>query len=118
MPSGATGELELDLGPPGSGPGDPFASESPFGAALDPPAPPAPRRPSAPSPLDSMELGSPGGSSSFTSDPVNVQASVDVPAGALKADPVQVTVPVEITLSSGGREVLVPIRLQLKIRIR
>jgi hypothetical protein len=65
-----------------------------------------------------MELGAPGGSSTFTSDPVNVQAAVDIPAGALKADPVQVTVPVEISLTSGGREILVPIRLQLKIRIR
>ena len=62
--------------------------------------------------------GAPGGSSSFTSDPVSAQASIDIAAGALRADPVQVTVPVEISLTSGGREILVPIRLQLKIRIR
>ena len=138
-PAGSTGEIELELGPPPStGPGDPFGSalESPFGAGpataqpaalddpfastLEPAAPfsPPPGRPApAGSPLDSM-LGAPGGSSSFTSDPVNVQASVDIPAGALKADPVQVTVPVEISLTSGGREILVPIRMQLKIRIR
>ena len=137
-PSGATGELELDLGPagpPSSGPGDPFGSaldspfggppaqnqpaalDDPFGSALDPPSAAASRP--AGSPLDSMmELGAPGGSSSFTSDPVNVQATVDIPAGALKADPVHVSVPVEISLTSGGREILVPIRLQLKIRIR
>jgi hypothetical protein len=65
-----------------------------------------------------VELRAGGGSSSFTSDPVNAQASVDIPAGALKAAPVNVTVPVEISLTSGGREILVPIRLQLKIRIR
>ena len=138
-PAGATGELELDLGPaapPSSGPGDPFGSalDSPFGgpparhqpAALDDPfgsaldaTSGAESAPPAASPLDSMmELGAPGGSSSFTSDPVNVQASVDIPAGALKSDPVHVSVPVEISLSSGGREILVPIRLQLKIRIR
>jgi hypothetical protein len=138
-PAGATGELELDLGPAGpasSGPGDPFGSaldspfggppaqsqpaalEDPFGSALDSPSAAQPSRAAA-SPLDSMmELGAPGGSSSFTSDPVNVQASVDIPAGALKADPVHVSVPVEISLTSGGREILVPIRLQLKIRIR
>lgn len=138
-PAGATGELELDLGPAApssSGPGDPFGSaldspfggppaqsqptalDDPFGSALEPPSA-APPPPSAGSPLDSMmELGAPGGSSSFTSDPVNVQASVDIPAGALKADPVHVSVPVEISLTSGGREILVPIRLQLKIRIR
>ena len=134
--AGTTGELELDLGPaaaPSSGPGDPFGSaldspfggpparhqpaalDDPFGSALDAPS----GAPSTASPLDSMmELGAPGGSSSFTSDPVNVQASVDIPAGALKADPVHVSVPVEISLTSGGREILVPIRLQLKIRIR
>jgi len=138
-PAGATGELELDLepaGPSSSGPGDPFGSgldspfggapaqgqptalDDPFGSALDSPSA-APPPPPAGSPLDSMmELGAPGGSSSFTSDPVNVQASVDIPAGALKADPVHVSVPVEISLTSGGREILVPIRLQLKIRIR
>ena len=138
-PAGATGELELDLGPAApasSGPGDPFGSaldspfggppaqnqpaalDDPFGSALEPP-PAAPPPPSAGSPLDSMmELGAPGGSSSFTSDPVSVQASVDIPKGALKADPVHVSVPVEISLTSGGREILVPIRLQLKIRIR
>ncbi|MEO5762524.1 MAG: hypothetical protein ABIR28_09470 [Vicinamibacteria bacterium] len=65
-----------------------------------------------------MELGAPGGSSTFTSDPVNVEASVEVPSGALSAEPVQVTVPVEITLSGGGRDILIPIRLQLKIRVR
>ncbi len=137
--AGTTGELELDLGPsgpPSSGPGDPFGSaldspfggppaqsqpaslDDPFGSALEPP-PAAPGPPPAGSPLDSMmELGVPGGSSSFTSDPVSVQASVDIPKGALKADPVHVSVPVEISLTSGGREILVPIRLQLKIRIR
>lgn len=135
-PAGSTGELELDLGPaapPSSGPGDPFGSaldspfggpparnqpaalEDPFGSALEPPS----VSPGGASPLDSMmELGAPGSSSSFTSDPVNVKASVDIPKGALKADPVHVSVPVEISLTSGGREILVPIRLQLKIRIR
>ena len=49
---------------------------------------------------------------------MSVEASVEIPAGALKANPVQVSVPVELTLSATGREVLVPIRLQLKIRIR
>jgi len=119
VPAGATGELELDLGPagpPSASPGDPFgaALDDPFGSALGAPPPPP-----AASPLDSMvELGAPGGSSSFTSDPVSAQASVDIPAGALRADPVQVSVPVEISLTSGGREIIVPIRLQLKIRIR
>jgi small GTP-binding protein len=130
-PPGSTGELELDLGPgpATSGPGDPFGSDSPFdttpapsqpaalddpfGSALGIPSTPTPR-PAAPPPLGS----SGGSSSSFTSDPVNAEASVDVPAGALKAAPVNVTVPVEISLTSGGREILVPIRLQLKIRIR
>ena len=65
-----------------------------------------------------MELGLPGGSSSFTSDPVSVEASIDVPAGALRADPVEVTVPVELTLQASGREILIPIRLRLKIRVR
>ena len=136
-PAGPTGEIELDLGPPAraAGPGDPFGSgldspfestpapaplDDPFGSALEPApfeAPRAGRPPAGGSPLDSM-LGAPGGSSSFTSDPVNVQASVDIPRGALKAEPVQVTVPVEISLTSGGREILVPIRMQLKIRIR
>jgi signal recognition particle receptor subunit beta len=141
-PSGATGELELDLGSPepSSGPGDPFGSsldspfdatpppspalEDPFGSSLEPASPfGAPPGKAAGarsgSPLDSMaELGAPGGSSSFTSDPVSVQASVDIPAGSLKANPVHVTVPVEISLSSGGREILVPLRLQLQIRIK
>jgi small GTP-binding protein len=139
-PAGTTGEIELELGPPPSpaGPGDPFGSalsspfdpapataapaslEDPFASTLGPGSPFDAAAPAAAgSPLDSMvELGSPGGSSSFTSDPVSVQASVDIPRGALKADPVQVTVPVEISLSSGGREILVPIRMQLKIRIR
>ena len=138
-PAGSTGEVELDLGPPASasasGPGDPFGSalespfdeapatsqpaalEDPFGSALEPAGAQTPA--AGGSPLDSMmELGAPGGSSSFTSDPVSVQASVDIPKGALRADPVQVTVPVEISLTSGGREILVPIRMQLKIRIR
>ena len=133
-PAGATGELELDLGSPerSSGPGDPFGSaldsesplDDPFGSSLEAASPfhsPTPARKPAPggSPLDSMmELGAPGGSSSFTSDPVNVEASVNVPAGALKADPVQVSVPIELTLSGSGRDILIPIRLQLKIRIR
>ena len=65
-----------------------------------------------------MELGAPGGSTSFTSDPVSVEASVDIPASTLTANPVHVNVPVEITISSAGREILIPIRLQLKIRIR
>jgi len=138
-PPGATGELELDLGPggpPSAASDDPFGSaldspfdapparnqpaalDDPFGSALDSPGAAPPRKPAA-APLDPvMELGALGSSSSFTSDPVNAQASVDIPAGALKAAPVNVTVPVEITLTSGGREILVPIRLQLKIRIR
>ncbi len=131
-PAGATGELELDLGSPepSSGPGDPFGSaldsefaappapglpaplDDPFGSTLEP-APPAG------SPLDSMmELGAPGSSSSFTADPVSVEASVEVPAGSLKADPVQISVPIELRLAGSGRDILIPIRLQLKIRIR
>jgi len=38
--------------------------------------------------------------------------------GALQASPVEVTVPVELTLSGGGQDILIPIRLQLKIRVR
>lgn len=143
-PAGTTGELELDLAAPpsASGPGDPF-SDSPFGeppapspaagpSALEDPfgsslevvspfdSPPPPVRPQAQgSPLDSIAgLGASGGSSSFTSDPVSAEASIEIPAGALKADPIQVSVPVELTLSGSGRDILIPIRLQLKIRIR
>ena len=131
----STGELDLDLAPPpGTGapdPGDPFGSglDSPFG---DPVAA------AAPSPLDdpfgsALDLGAPGpppraleldlppapsGSSSFTADPVSVSASVDVERGAFAAEPVTIQVPVEVTLTSGGREILVPIRLQLQVRIR
>ncbi len=138
---GKTGEFERRQGSPSSsaGPGDPFG-DSPFGepavaqsaSPLDDPfgssfeaassfgsVPPSRRGTAAGSPLDALtELGAPGGSSSFTSDPVGVEASVDVPAGALKANPVLVTVPVELTLSGSGRDILIPIRLQLKIRIR
>ena len=140
-PAGSTGELELDLGSPtpSSGPGDPFGDlpfaqaqpsplpsplDDPFGSSLEAGSPfdslpPSARAAAGGSPLDSIaELGGPGGSSSFTSDPVSVGASVDVPAGALKANPVLVSVPVELTLSGSGREILIPIRLQLKIRIR
>jgi small GTP-binding protein len=139
-PPGATGELDLDLGAPASaGPGDPFGSgpgspfdsghlskpqknalPDPFGSPLEPASPfDSPLDSALGSPLDSMaELGAPGGTSSFTADPVNVSASVDIKAGAHSADPVHVNVPLEVTLSSGGREILVPIRLQLKIRIR
>ena len=49
---------------------------------------------------------------------MSVEASVNIPAGALKADLVEVSVPVEINLQSAGQEILLPIRLQLKIRIR
>ena len=142
-PMGQSGELELDLGPtepaPASGPGDPFGSslemdfaappsppqsplDDPFGSALDPtpapaPAPPPAKPASAPAkPMPG--LGAPRGSSSFTADPVSVEASVNIPAGALKADLVEVSVPVEINLQSAGQEILLPIRLQLKIRIR
>lgn len=131
-PAGPTGELELDLGSPepSSGPGDPFGPslemdfappaaaqapfDDPFGSALEPEPPPPP----APAPARPKPLGPSGGSSSFTSDPVSVDASVNIPAGALKADLVEVSVPVEISLSSAGQEILVPIRLQLKIRIK
>jgi hypothetical protein len=51
-----------------------------------------------------------------TNDGISGGAPIELPR-AIKADLVQVQVPVEITLSSGGREILVPIRLQLKIRI-
>jgi len=134
-PAGATGELELDLGSPEptSGPDDPFGSslemdfgsapgpgpaalDDPFGAALEPPPPPPTPAPASPS--RTPGLGPSGGSSSFTSDPVSVDASVNIPAGSLKAELVEVSVPVEIHLSSAGQEILVPIRLQLKIRIR
>ena len=131
-PAGPTGELELDLGSadPASGPGDPFGPslemdfgspppppaplDDPFGSALEPEPPPPP----PPAPARAKPLGPSGGSSSFTSDPVSVDASVSIPAGALKADLVEVSVPVEISLSSAGQEILVPIRLQLKIRIK
>jgi hypothetical protein len=135
-PPGSTGELDLDLGGPGpSSSGAP--SNDPFGSALDSPfgeppdvAPPALEDPfgsalSAPAPpppaasLDSMmDLGAPGGSSSFTSDPVSAEASIEIPAGALRANPVEISVPVELNLSGRGGDILVPIRLQLKIRIR
>lgn len=138
-PTGQTGELELDLGTPApsSGPGDPFGSslemdfaapppaqpsplDDPFGSALDtvppPPPPPPPSRPAAGKPI--AGLGAPRGSSSFTSDPVSVDAAVNIPAGAIKADLVEVSVPVEISLQNAGQEILIPIRLQLKIRIR
>jgi hypothetical protein len=143
-PSAAAGEeLDLDLGPPpGPGdPGDPFGSpldsafspapsssepeplgdpfgSSPEASAFDSPEP-GPRAASSAPPPDSMaELGALGSSSSFTSDPVNVEASVDLDASSLKADPVHVSVPIELDLSAGGRNILIPIRLQLKIRIR
>jgi small GTP-binding protein len=146
-PAGGLGDLELDLGSPEPAPappaGDPFGSaldspfgeppapepvampaalEDPFGSSLDASSPfdtPAPMTAVADSPLDSMmELGSPGGSSSFTSDPVSAEASIEIPAGALQSDPVLITVPVELNLSGGGRDILVPIRLQLKIKVR
>jgi len=125
------GDLELDLGPPPApaGPGDPFgptldmefgapspappsALEDPFGSALEPG-----------SPFDGgveleMPPPPPGGSSSFTSDPVSVEASVTIPASSLKADLVEISVPVDLTMSGGAQDVLIPIRLQLKIRIR
>jgi len=136
-------ELDLDLGPPPvlADPGDPFGS--PLDSAFSPapsssePAPlgdpfgsspeaspsdspePGPLATSSVPPPDSMaELGALGSSSSFTSDPVNVEASVDVDASSLKADPVHVSVPIELDLSGGGRSILIPIRFQLKIRIR
>ncbi len=95
----------LDLGPPPvvAGPGDPFGS--PLDSAFSPapsssePAPlgdpfgsspeaspsdspePGPLATSSAPPPDSMtELGALGSSSSFTSDPVNVEASVDIDA--------------------------------------
>ena len=137
-------DFDLDLGAPppapAVGPGDPFGSDlgapfetavapgapldDPFGPSLEPASPfdepiglPG-ARPEPPSIDSMMELGAPGGSSSFTSDPVNVAAEVSIPAGSVSAEPVHLTVPVEITLSSGGREILIPIRLQLKVRIR
>lgn len=101
----------------GSAPGPgPAALDDPFGAALEPPPPPPTPAPASPS--RTPGLGPSGGSSSFTSDPVSVDASVNIPAGSLKAELVEVSVPVEIHLSSAGQEILVPIRLQLKIRIR
>ncbi len=135
-------ELSLDsLGEaPASGPGDPFGSpldssfaapapsnqpsplDDPFGSSLEETSPfdsPPPSPEGSGSPLDSMmELEAAGGSSSFTSDPVSVEASVDVPAGSLRANPVQVSVPIELTVSGSGRDILIPIRLQLRIRIR
>jgi hypothetical protein len=148
VPSAAAGveELDLDLGPPPvlADPGDPFESPldsafpaappssepvplgDPFGAsvevvqasAVDSPEP-GPEPASSTPPQDSMaELGALGGSSSFTSDPVNVEASVDISASSVKADPVHVSVPIELDLSGGGSNILIPIRLQLKIRIR
>lgn len=144
-PSEVELDVDLDL-PVVPDPGDPFGSdldspfnsqpeagppaplpstlEDPFGSSLEPvspfgPPPGLPLPPTSGSPLDSiLDLGPPGGSTSFTSDPVSLSASVDIPAGAFSADPVHVTVPVEITVSSTGREILIPIRLQLKIRIQ
>jgi len=139
-PPGNTGELELDLEPadPSQGPGDPFG-DSPFAEA---PAPPSGTAAALDDPFGSSLPGSPfdspaapptkgsgsgsrapgrggtGGSSTFTSDPVSVEAEVDVPTGALKSSPVEVSVPVDLTLQDSGREILIPIRLQLKIRIR
>ncbi len=138
MPAGTTGELELDFGSSASGPGDPFDSaldeplaaplpatlDDPFGSALEPSSPfdePAASSPApAPdSPFDSIgELGSPGGASTYSADPVSAEAIVEIPAGSLKADVVDISVPVEINLAGRGREILIPIRLQLKIRIR
>ena len=140
-PSGSVdGGLDLDLGPPPPhatlDSTDPFASplgsefdappttaalDDPFGSPLDVDAssPFGAPPPATASPLDSMmELGAPGGSSTYTSDPVSVEASIDIPAGSRGTEPVQITVPVELTLQAGGRDVLIPIRLQLKIRIR
>lgn len=124
--------LDMEFAPPSPAPSSPL--EDPFGSALEPgspfdggmdmempPPPAAPARgagrrdPSA----DSLSgLGAPGGSSSFTSDPVSVEASVTIPAGSLKADLVEVSVPIDLTMSGGAQDVLIPIRLQLKIRIR
>ncbi len=124
--------LDMEFAPPLPAPSSPL--EDPFGSALEPgspfdggmdmemPPPPAPpargagrRDPS----VDSLSgLGAPGGSSSFTSDPVSVEASVTIPTGSLKADLVEVSVPIDLTMSGGAQDVLIPIRLQLKIRIR
>ena len=133
-PPGSTGELELDLGP-SPAPAGPSGGADPFGSALDSPfaespaaAPPALEDPfgsaleapsTAPAPLDSMaSLGAPGGSSSFTADPVSAEASIEISAGALRANPVEISVPVELNLSGRGGDILVPIRLQLKIKVR
>jgi hypothetical protein len=133
-PPGSTGELELDLGP-SPAPASPSSNSDPFGSALDSPfaeepaaAPPALEDPfgsalgappPAPPQVDSMMgLGAPGGSSSFTSDPVSAEASIEISAGALSANPVEITVPVELNLSGRGGDILVPIRLQLKIKVR
>lgn len=122
IPTANTSELDLDLlaPPPATDPADPFgfddapapssplppALDDPFASALEPTPPPPERVPVL------------GGSSSFTADPVSVEAVIDIPSGTLTATPVNVHVPVEITISSGDREILVPIRLQLKVRIR
>lgn len=127
-PFGPTLDMEFASPPPA--PASPL--EDPFGSALEPgspfdagpememPPPPAPARGAGRrEPADSLSgLGAPGGSSSFTSDPVSVEASVTIPAGSLKAEVVEVSVPIDLTMSGGAQDVLIPIRLQLKIRIR
>jgi hypothetical protein len=138
MPATPAGELELDLGPPASTvapasePTDPFgpslemdfaaappvqpaALDDPFGSALDPEPPPPQSQP--PLARAAADLDVPRGSSSFTSDPVSVDAAVSIPAGRLSADLLEVSVPIEISLANAGQEILIPIRLQLKIRI-
>lgn len=129
-PFGPTLDIEFATPSPAPSPlDDPFGSAlepgSPFDGGMEmemPPPPPAPpsrgagRREGSANSLSG--LGAPGGSSSFTADPVSVEASVTIPAGSLKADLVEISVPVDLTMSGGAQDVLIPIRLQLKIRVR
>ena len=129
-PAGSTGELELELGPVPSaapGPSDPFA-DSPF-ATEPPPAPPVLDDPfgaelGSPEPVPAPGRATPAlsdrpaaSASSFTSDPVSAEAAIEIPSGALRANTVEISVPVELSLSGQGGNIVVPIRLQLKIRV-
>lgn len=97
-PGGAPASLDLDL--PGNPPGDPPAPS--LDSILDPPSP-------------SVQTGA---STAFTADPVSAAAEVNVSAADLRSAPVQISIPVQLKIASGVSEILIPIKLQLKINIR